>query len=116
MNFKEFFKFNKSKSRFKFSTFGKSFLNFWMTHQQLIFIAFFLIIMSAAAYFWYKNLYGFSWNEEEKKQYINSQGQQASLKESELVKVLSEVEKRRNIFQEEPKQTRDIFKPYDGMK
>ena len=116
MNFKEFFKFNKSKSKFRFSTLGKSFLNYWMSHQQQIFIAFFLIVMAAAAYFWYKNLYGFSWNEEEKKQYINSQGRQTNLKESELVNVLSEVEKRIDSFQEEPRQVRDIFKPYNGMK
>jgi hypothetical protein len=114
MDFKKFFKISKPKV--SFSKFSKSFLSFWLRQQQLIFITFFLSVAGLGIFIWYKNIYGFSWNDERKKEYNMTKGQQINLKESEFKKVLEEIDKRKSNFETAPGQVKDIFKPYEGMK
>jgi hypothetical protein len=114
MDFKKFFKISKPK--LSYSKFSKLFLSFWIRRQQIIFITFFLSVAGLGIFFWYKNIYGFSWSEERKKEYNMTQGQQINLKEAEFKKVLEEIEKRKSNFESDSGQVRDIFKPYEGMK
>lgn len=83
----------------------------WNKYYKLVLVVFFLAISIWGAYFWYLYLYRFTWSSEKIDQYIKSHDQEIKFKEEDFRKVINEIERRKNAYNEESKTVKDILGP-----
>lgn len=107
MKIKDFFKSDGNKSFFK--KMAKGLFSYWIKYYHLFFILFFIAFLLASAYFWYKNLYDFNWDEQKKNQYLNSREAGVNLKETAFREILERIKERKTSLGGYPADTRDFF-------
>lgn len=86
----------------------------WNKYYKLVLFIFFLAVFSWGAYLWYWYLYKFSWSSEKINQYITLHDQEVKFKEGDFRKVISEIDRRKNAYNESTKSVRDILGPLEN--
>ncbi len=105
--------FKKSgRSSLKRKKFGSFFYNFWNNHFGLFFVAFSIIIVSLGSYVWYRNIYLDRWDSEEKNKYKIGKNEEVEFKEQLFQNVIDMSEKKKELYEKETEEVRDIFSSY----
>lgn len=94
---------------FNFRELGTKVSLLWSKYYKLVLVAFFLGVSLWGACLWYGYLYKFKWNDEKINQYISSHDQEVKFKEDNFKKVISEIERRKNTYNESAKSVKDIM-------
>jgi hypothetical protein len=84
----------------------------WRKLHAALFFVFLIIIILIGGYIWQQSVYNGQWSSEKQQTYLNSQNNGVVFKEADFQKVLNEMQVRKNEISKEPKQLKDIFKPY----
>lgn len=104
---KNILKFNSREAADKISL-------LWNRYYKLVLAIFFLAIFSWGAYLWYWYLYKFEWSTDRINQYISSHDQEVKFKEEDFRKVISEIDRRKNAYNESAKSVKDILGPLES--
>jgi hypothetical protein len=87
---------------------------FWNKYRKGCFALFSFMVILLGAYLWYHDLYQSDWSSEKIRQFNSSQNKEIEFKEKEFQRVLSEIERRKGIYDKTSDSVKDIFKPYTG--
>lgn len=83
----------------------------WFKYYQKVFIVVFVLTIAGGGYIWYSSLYNSQWSEFQKQQYIDSQQKKESFNENNFKEIIKVIDDRKNIYEGESMEVKDIFKP-----
>lgn len=86
--------------------------NFWQKIYKYVFSFFLLSAIVFSAYIWNRGLYGGTWSDEKKSEYVSAQGGGVVFNEASFKKALADVEARKQENLESKESIKDIFKEY----
>ncbi len=96
---------SRLRSRFSFQNISL----FWYRSYRRFFLIFFAGILISGAWFWYYNLYQYSWDERTKKAFLDSYIQETDFKEETFTKAVSSAHERQQRFEWETLLKHDLF-------
>lgn len=82
---------------------------FWYRHYKVFLFVVFLIVLGFGGWVWYDSLYGYSWNEQEKKDFIDSYVKETKFKETGFNDVIKRMKERASEHETNPQVKRNIF-------
>ncbi|MBP6889409.1 MAG: hypothetical protein KBC83_03905 [Candidatus Moranbacteria bacterium] len=83
---------------------------FWYRWYRRAFLVLFVVISALGAWYWYYNLYQYSWNEETKKTFLDSHAQETDLKEAIFKKEISAMQERQKRYESGVSLEHDFFR------
>ncbi len=91
----------------KFS--AKKAVYFWYRHYKLLLVALFLIVLGFGTWAWYASLHKYSWNDEQKKKFLDSYVRETNFKEAKFYDVVERMKRRATLHEEPPAIKKNIF-------
>jgi hypothetical protein len=102
----------KKKGSADFKAIANKFPVIWEKYHKFLLVIIFLGLVSFGGYIWYDSFYSGAWSEDKKQQYLNSQEKSVTLKEKEFKRVLDNIDQRKQEYQGEYQQVKDVFQTY----
>lgn len=81
----------------------------WYRHYKLLFFFSFLVVLGFGGFAWYQDLYGYSWNDTEKRAFLDTYSKETSFKEAKYRDAVDRLKQRMEWHQTPPVITKDIF-------
>lgn len=83
---------------------------FWYRSYRRVFISLFLCVLIAGSGYWYYSLYRYSWNEHEKRTFLESYSQETTLRTERFRKVIDDLHVRQERYRVDPVLMHDFFR------
>jgi hypothetical protein len=96
-------------NRIQISDIAESVFVFWLRWYKTAFFVVFFGICIWSVFLWYYSLYYFTWSDQQKQAYIESQSHRTELNQKKFEKALDTIDTRRKIYQSEPVSVKNIF-------
>jgi len=97
---------SRFRSRFSF----RKVTLFWYRSYRRMFLALFVVVFMAGAWYWYYNLYQYSWDEKAKKTFLDSYVQETDFKEISFKKAVSIAHEKRKQYDAGISLEHDLFR------
>ncbi len=81
----------------------------WYRYYKMMFFLGFLIVVGLGGYFWYNNLYGYSWSDEKKNEFITTHFKATVFKEKAFEGLVGNLQERMKRHEDSLVLTRDLF-------
>ena len=97
---------SKFHSRFSF----RDITLLWYRSYRRVFLVFFTLVLIAGAWYWYYNLYQYSWDEKAKKSFLDSYAQETDFKHAVFEKAVSVSQERQRRHETGISLGHDLFR------
>lgn len=84
--------------------------------SSLILFGIGFIFLGYCAFVWYQNVYSYAWDEVKKQEYINTKNAGTVLNRAKFEKTLADIERRKEEYQQNMENMKDIFRLGSGVK
>lgn len=81
----------------------------WYRHYKLLFFISFLIVLGFGGFAWYRDLYGYSWDDAKKREFLDTYAKETSFKEAKYRDTVDRLKERSENHRSDPALTKDIF-------
>lgn len=81
----------------------------WYRHYKLLFFFSFLVVLGFGGYAWYQDLYGYGWNDAEKRAFLDTYSKETTFKEAKYRDAVERLEQRAERHKTDPSLSKDIF-------
>ncbi len=81
----------------------------WYRHYKLLFFFSFLVVIGFGGYAWFQDLYGYSWNDTEKRAFLDTYSKETTFKEVKYRDAVERLEQRAEQHKTDPSLSKDIF-------
>lgn len=82
----------------------------WYRSYRRVFVVFFIVLLMVGAWYWYYNLYRYSWDEGAKKVFLDSYVQETDFKEIGFRKAVSVSQEKRKRYEAGVSLKHDLFR------
>jgi hypothetical protein len=87
----------------------KKIIYFWYRHYKVMLFVVFLVVLGFGGFSWYESLYGYHWNDEQKKQFLDSYVKETNFNEAKFRDAVARLKERARSAEERPEVARGIF-------
>ncbi|MFA5993652.1 MAG: hypothetical protein WC823_01685 [Parcubacteria group bacterium] len=102
------------KLAFNYKDFSRKVVHFIMHKSSLILLGVSFLFLAYCALIWYQNVYNYAWDEVKKQEYMNNKNAGTNLNRVKFEKALKDTEKRREEYQKNVENIKDIFRLGQG--
>lgn len=103
-------KLNFKIKKFALGGIGKFLLKFWDKYHTVVFFVYFLLTVVYGGFYWYKSVYASDWSLEKKESFMKEKDKTVILNEKDLDAALLRLEERRDVYNTQGNEVRNIFK------
>lgn len=83
---------------------------FVLAKEKIVLLALFIGLLAFCGYIWYRYSLNYSWNEARKQEYMTTKNEGVVFNKTRFDKVIDETDSRRDEYQKNIENLRDIFK------
>ncbi|MBI2439522.1 MAG: hypothetical protein HYV45_02900 [Candidatus Moranbacteria bacterium] len=84
-------------------------LVFWYKHYKILYFLCFCVVLGFGGWFWYYSLHRYSWNDEQKKKFLDSYVKETNFRESRFREAVDQLKHAAIDHEKQPVLKRDIF-------
>lgn len=101
------FSFDLGRMKKRLSSWQPLFI--WYRHYKLLFFFSFLVVLGFGGFAWYQDLYGYGWDDAQKRAYLDTYSKETAFKELKYRDAVERLKQRAERHLSDPVISKDIF-------